>query len=81
MRRLNFGTPRGDFEMWAHDALRTIETESESGMETILDEYSIANFTELRILNAGTATAGDVANFLCTLINDIQKRGSSRVGT
>jgi hypothetical protein len=37
--------------------------------------YSVSNFTEKRTLDAGSATATDVANFLATLTQDLIDRG------
>lgn len=40
--------------------------------------YSVSNFTEKRTLDAGSATATDVANFLATLTQDMIDRGHLR---
>ena len=40
--------------------------------------YSVSNFTEKRTLDAGSATATDVANFLATLTQDLIDRGDLR---
>ena len=44
----------------------------------IADEYTVTNFTATRALDAGTATATQVANVLATFIDDLQRRGSNR---
>ncbi|MGQ9371955.1 hypothetical protein [Azospirillum sp. ST 5-10] len=35
--------------------------------------YTVSGYTETRTLNASTATAADVANFVCTLVADLQR--------
>jgi hypothetical protein len=37
--------------------------------------YDVSNFTEKRTLDAGSATATDVANFLATFVQDMIDRG------
>lgn len=49
---------------------------SEERIIPIASAFAISNFTEKRDLDASTATLQDVANVLCTLINDM-KRGST----
>lgn len=39
-----------------------------------LPAYTLSNYTETRTLDASTASAGDVADVLCTLIADLVER-------
>lgn len=79
MRRLALGMPATgmpqDVAQWAIQALQEIERASYEGVEEVVNAYAVSNFTPTRSLNAGTATTTDIANLLCTLIDDIQKRG------
>lgn len=83
MRPVFLGAPpaRDDaqaFVRWVKDCLAEIERASNEVTEAVADDYTISNYTETRTLNAGTATATDVANVLCTFILDLQKRGTKR---
>jgi hypothetical protein len=79
MKPFNFGHPvKGHESQWAVNALRQIELQSNITIETMADEYDVSNFTPTRTLNATTATAADVANFIATFIDDIKRRGSNR---
>lgn len=61
------------------DIAKKIEVASrDNDPQKIAQDFSITNYTETRSLNAGTATATDVANVLCTLIRDLQNGGSKR---
>lgn len=69
---LNFSQP---FERWIVQMLRNLTDASfDNAFEAIADDYTVTNFTETRTLDASTATAGDVADVLCTLIQDMQRR-------
>lgn len=35
--------------------------------------YTVSNFARVTSLNMATATATDIGNFLCTLVQDLQK--------
>lgn len=37
--------------------------------------YQVSNFTRVTSLDMGAATATDIGNFLCTLVQDLQKAG------
>lgn len=82
MRSLSLGSPISDddnaFKDWVKRAMGEIEAESNDGVETVFDNFTLATFTATRTLNPATATAADVANVLATLISDIQHRGSKR---
>ena len=68
----------GSFETWAEAALRQIEHASQEDATIIADAFTVSNFTVTRTLDAGTATATQIANFLATFIDDLQKRGTNR---
>lgn len=44
-------------------------------LEQLVGPYSVENYTVVRNLDMGTATAADIGNFLCTLVSDLQKAG------
>jgi hypothetical protein len=66
------------FRTWATQALAEIERASHDDIAQIAKDFTITGHTASRSLNAGTATAGQIANFLCTFIEDMQKRGMKR---
>lgn len=85
MRPVSFGNPPVNVmtvdpgQRFLFEALREIEKASLVGdAGTVADGFTVSNFTETRTLNAGTATASDVANVLATFISDLKKRGSKR---
>ena len=41
----------------------------------LTDEYTVSNYVVTRTLDASTATLSDVANFLCTLVDDLKTKG------
>ncbi len=46
----------------------------------VADAFSLTGtFTEQRTIDAGTATATDLRNVLCTFLSDLKKRGVNRV--
>jgi len=63
---------------WVNQALTEIERASYDDAITAVDALTVANYTESRSLDASTATATEVADFLCTLIKDLQNRGTKR---
>ena len=81
MRRVFFGQPPVDdrrFRQWLLQNLREIQEASETDAAEVARDFTVSNFTATRTLNAGTATTGDIANVLCTFIEDMQKRGMKR---
>lgn len=82
MKKLAFGvnvpTDPKLRNQWVEDCLRKIERATFDGAEQIADGYMLTNFTESRTLDATAPTAKQVADVLCTFINDLHKRGSSR---
>lgn len=61
-------------------ALREIEKVfvdiSAENFRTRPGPYVVSNYTESRTLNGGTATLGEVRNFICTLVNDLISHGA-----
>lgn len=54
--------------------MRDLETRF-GKLERAVSTYTVSNFTPTRTLDMGTATADDIGNFLCTLVQDLQKAG------
>lgn len=57
-------------------AFRTIVADYDrrlDSLERVIGTYQVSNFTRVTTLNMGTATATDIGNFLCTLVQDMQK--------
>lgn len=83
MRRVTFGTianrqdPKA-VQKFILDALAEIERASQDDIQQVAQDFTVSNFTATRTLNAGTASATDVANVLCTFLNDMKNRGSKR---
>lgn len=82
MRRVVLGSPppgadiNSPINRFILGALQEIQRASfENDTSEIADSYTLSNFTETRTLNAATATTADLANVLCTLLFDMQKRG------
>lgn len=86
MKPLFFGTPNEGTDreeqhrIWAHNALQLIElaSQEDADIASIAQDFTVSNYTDTRTLNAGTATVADVANVLCTFIDDIKNRGMKR---
>ena len=82
MRKLYLGAPltsdTKNVAQWTETALHEIERASieDVDLAAIAKDFTVSNYTVTRTLNGGTATATDVANVLCTLIDDIKRRGS-----
>lgn len=81
MREISVGTPvpGQSFEDFAKGIFQQIEQASREDALTIADGYSVVNFTTTRTLDASTATTAQLANFIATFIDDLQKRGPNRV--
>jgi len=60
---------------------RVIPTRAIQDIEKIINKFNagenmyVKNYTEIRTLNVNEATIGDVANYLCTLVNDLKNKG------
>ncbi len=82
MRPVSFGSAPSDpkaFRDWIVRAFRQVDIASNDiDPARIADAFTVSNYTETRTLDAGTATATDIANVLATLIDDLKKRGSKR---
>lgn len=66
------------FKEWVAGCFSEIELASQDDIPVIVKSFVTTNYTATRTLDASTATAADVAKVLCTLINDLQKRGMKR---
>lgn len=66
------------FNEWVNACLREIELASQEDIALMAKEFTVTGHTPTRVLDAATATATDVADVLCTLLEDLQKRGSKR---
>lgn len=60
---------------WAQHLARALVQRAELERTPMIAGYSVSNYTETRSLNAGTATATDVANFVATLVDDLISAG------
>lgn len=84
MRPVNLGGRLAgqDLEEWVTRAFQEIESASrEADPLDIADGFTVTNIPAPAVttLNVATATASDVAKFVATLIDQFQRRGSSRV--
>lgn len=83
MRPVSLGRPNVSndpeaFRRWVLGAFAEIERASVEDAFVVADDFTVSNHTEKRTLNAATATTADIANVLCTLIEDLQNRGMKR---
>lgn len=82
MRPVSFGNAPSDpkaFREWIIRGFRQAEIASNDiDPARVADAFTVSNYTETRTLDAGTATAADIANVLATFIGDLKKRGSKR---
>jgi hypothetical protein len=77
MRPVTVGAPRtatsNPFDKFVLAAFREIEQASHAErFIDVVSGYTVTNYTKTRTLDASTATAGDIANFLATLIADLK---------
>lgn len=63
---------------WADRFKQVIEQKFQHNDTPMLFGYTVSNYTETRTLNAGTATATDVANFVATFVQDLIDAGLIR---
>lgn len=85
MRLFNFGrVPRGASAQVIADNLNAVISLLESNAQVndrpLPNPYALSNITPTRTLNASTATAADVANFVGTLVQDMASRGLVKLG-
>lgn len=83
MRPVSFGSPppvkdAERFATWVKDCMSEIDRASNEQAEAVADAYAPSNYTATRTLDAGTATATDVANVICTFLDDLKNRGTKR---
>lgn len=82
MRPLSLGRPNTqnpeDFRKWVLAAFAEIERSAADDAFAVADDFTVTGHTPTRTLNAGTATLTDIANVLCTFIQDLQNRGMKR---
>lgn len=77
MRQVSLGlSPAGSNDSRTRWILASLsEIEAASRVERFVDiaaAYTVENYTPTRSLDAATATASDLANFLATLITDLK---------
>lgn len=83
MRPVNFGLapPTKEperFAQWVKDCMSEIDRASNEQAEAVADAYAPSNYTATRTLDAATASAADIANVLCTFLDDLKNRGTKR---
>lgn len=82
MRPVSLGRPSTQdpdaFRRWALTAFAEIERASVDDAFVVADDFAVSGHTPTRTLDASTATTADIANVLCTLIEDLQNRGMKR---
>lgn len=83
MRPVSLGRPNVSndpetFRRWVLGAFAEIERASNEDAFVVADDFTVTGHTATRTLDAATATATDVANVLCTFIEDLQNRGMKR---
>lgn len=82
MRPLSLGRPNLNdpkiWKDWVEKCLNEIERASQEDLSAVAADFTVTNYTPTRTLNAGTASTADIANVLCTLIDDLRNRGMKR---
>lgn len=82
MRPVSLGRPTRiepkEWKKWVEQCFNELELASQEDLSAVAGNFTPSNYTDTRTLNAGTATATDVANVLCTLLNDLRNRGMKR---
>jgi hypothetical protein len=76
MREVNLPPPQSMQDI--ANAFTELSNASREDAVLIADSYTVTNFTASRTLNAGTATTAQLAAFVATFIDDLQKRGPNR---
>lgn len=77
--RPGFGASVDQKIEWCVDSIHKIALwANEAPVTTIVQNFSAANVTEARTFDADTASAGDLADVLGTLIGDLSKGGAKR---
>jgi hypothetical protein len=73
------GMSRTEEGKWTVRMLQEISRASfENDPAVIASDFTIANYTETRTLDVGTATLTDLLNVVATLILDLQRGGAKK---
>lgn len=82
MRPVALGRPYGNdpnvFRKWVLECFAEIERAAQDELGLIANDFTVSGHTQTRTLDAATATTSDIADVLCTLIEDLQNRGMKR---
>lgn len=79
MSNINFPEQVGSFEQWVKDCFDELERASFEDVATAVADFAITGtLTERRTIDAGTATLAQLRDYVCTLVNDIKKKGQKR---
>lgn len=82
MRPISLGRPNTNdvegFRKWVLWAFAEIERAAAEDTFVVADDFTVSGHTPTRTLDAGTATTTDIANVLCTFLDDLQNRGMKR---
>lgn len=83
MRPVSLGRPNVSndpevFRRWVLGAFAELERASVEDAIVVADDFSVTGHTPTRTIDASTATTAEIANVLCTLIEDLQNRGMKR---
>lgn len=62
-------------QAWGQQIVKALTDRANLDKTPLVAGYTVSNYTETRTLNAGTATATDVANFVATLVSDLIAAG------
>jgi len=72
MPKRRFPDPGREFDPeWAQDLVRTLNQASVDDSAPKGVGYAVSNFTELRTLDASTATLQNTKDFIATLVQDL----------
>ena len=66
------------FRSWVQACMTEIFNASTDDPTLIANDYTVQNHTATRTLDASTAVLADVIDVVCTLIEDLQNRGTKR---
>lgn len=79
MKNLSLPSQVGPFENWVKECFDAIELASTEDMEAIVSEFSFTGvLTKRRTIDAGAATLPQLRDYVCTMVDDIRKRGQKR---
>ena len=71
---MRYTTPPKEYSQdWANGLIKDLTNKDEHSVLVALRGYEISNYTISRTLDASTADATAVADFLCTMIYDIKR--------